>query len=106
MAVISPAAIFAALLGAESVTIWTDVDGVFSGDPRRVPDAAVIPELSYQDAAELAYFGAKVIHPNTMSPVITNDIAVWIKTVSSLSSGHKNFSCFAKGCVDKRPCGS
>ena len=59
--------------------IWTDVDGVYSADPRRVPDALVIPELSYQEAAELAYFGAKVIHPNTMSPAIANDITVWIK---------------------------
>ncbi len=73
------ASIFAALLGADSVTIWTDVDGVFSADPRRVPDALVIPELSYQEAAELAYFGAKVIHPNTMSPAIANGITVWIK---------------------------
>jgi aspartokinase/homoserine dehydrogenase 1 len=73
------ASIFAALLGANAVTIWTDVDGVFSADPRRVPDAVVIPELSYQEAAELAYFGAKVIHPNTMSPAIENNITVWIK---------------------------
>jgi len=73
------ASIFAALLGADSVTIWTDVDGVFSADPRRVPDAVVVPELSYQEAAELAYFGAKVIHPNTMSPAISNGITVWIK---------------------------
>ena len=73
------ASIFAALLGAQSLTIWTDVDGVYSADPRRVPDALIIPELSYQEAAELAYFGAKVIHPNTMSPAIANDITVWIK---------------------------
>ena len=73
------ASIFAALLAASSVTIWTDVDGVLSADPRRVPDAFVIPELSYQEAAELAYFGAKVIHPNTMSPAIANGITVWIK---------------------------
>jgi aspartokinase/homoserine dehydrogenase 1 len=73
------ASIFAALLDAESVTIWTDVDGVFSADPRRVPDAVVIPELSYQEAAELAYFGAKVIHPDTMSPAIANQITVWIR---------------------------
>ena len=73
------ASIFAALLGADSVIIWTDVDGVFSADPRRVPDAVVIPELSYQEASELAYFGAKVIHPNTMSPAIANGITVWIK---------------------------
>jgi aspartokinase/homoserine dehydrogenase 1 len=73
------ASIFAALLGAGELTIWTDVDGVYSADPRRVPDAVIIPELSYQEAAELAYFGAKVIHPNTMSPAIANDINVWIK---------------------------
>ncbi len=73
------ASIFAALLGADSVIIWTDVDGVFSADPRRVPDAIVIPELSYQEAAELAYFGAKVIHPNTMAPAIAKNITVWIK---------------------------
>src|SRR5215213_1858851 len=73
------ASVFGALLGADSVTIWTDVDGVFSADPRRVADAVVIPELSYKEAAELAYFGAKVIHPNTMSPAITHNITVWIK---------------------------
>ena len=73
------ASIFGALLGSDSVTIWTDVDGVFSADPRLVKEALVIPELSYQEAAELAYFGAKVIHPNTMSPAIANGITVWIK---------------------------
>ncbi len=73
------ASIFAALLGAASVTIWTDVDGVLSADPRRVPDALVVPRLSYQEAAELAYFGAKVIHPNTMSPVIAGGIPVLVK---------------------------
>lgn len=73
------ASIFGALLGADSVTIWTDVDGVFSADPRRVPEAVVVPELSYQEAAELAYFGAKVIHPSTMSPAIAHNITVTIK---------------------------
>lgn len=73
------ASIFGALLGADSVTIWTDVDGVFTADPRRVPEAVVIPELSYEEAAELAYFGAKVIHPSTMSPAIAHNITVWIK---------------------------
>ena len=73
------ASIFGALLGADAVTIWTDVDGVYSADPRQVADAVVIPDLSYQEAAELAYFGAKVIHPNTMSPAITHNITVWIK---------------------------
>lgn len=73
------ASIFAALLDADSVTIWTDVNGVLSADPRRVPDALVIPELSYEEAAELAYFGAKVVHPNTMAPAIARGIPIWIK---------------------------
>jgi aspartokinase/homoserine dehydrogenase 1 len=73
------ASIFGALLCADSITIWTDVDGVLSADPRRVPDAVVIPELSYQEAAELAYFGAKVVHPNTMSPAIKLGIPIHIK---------------------------
>ena len=73
------ASIFATLLDAAEVTIWTDVDGVLSADPRRVPDALVVPALSYQEAAELAYFGAKVIHPNTMAPVIAGAIPIHIR---------------------------
>ena len=64
------AAIVGRLLHASSISIWTDVDGVLSADPRRVPDAHVIPEVSYTEAMELAYFGAKVIHPKTMQPAI------------------------------------
>ncbi len=73
------ASIFGALLDAREVNIWTDVDGVMSGDPRLVPDAAVIPELSYHEAMELAYFGAKVIHPKTMEPAVSNDIPLYIR---------------------------
>lgn len=73
------ASIFGSMLDADNITIWTDVDGVLSADPRRVPDAHVIPELSYQEAAELAYFGAKVVHPNTMYPAIKKGIPIWIK---------------------------
>jgi len=73
------AAIFAALLKADSLTIWTDVDGVLSGDPRRVPEARVINALTYSEAMELAYFGASVIHPQTMGPAVANDIPVLIK---------------------------
>lgn len=65
------AAIMGKLLQSRSVTIWTDVDGVLSADPRRVPNAFVIPEVSYSEAMELAYFGAKVIHPKTMQPAIS-----------------------------------
>ena len=73
------ASIFGALLGADAVHIWTDVDGVMSGDPRRVPEAAVIDEISYSEAMELAYFGAKVIHPQTMAPAVANGIPIRIR---------------------------
>jgi len=73
------ASIFAALLDAEEIVIWTDVDGVLSADPRRVPDAKVIDSLSYNEAMELAYFGAKVIHPQTMAPAVEREIPIWIR---------------------------
>jgi len=59
------ASIFGRMLRAASITIWTDVSGVYSADPRRVPEAQILPEVSYTEAVELAYFGAKVIHPKT-----------------------------------------
>ena len=73
------ASIFGALLQAAQIHIWTDVDGVLSADPRRVPDAQVIDSLSYNEAMELAYFGAKVIHPQTMAPAVTHNIPIWIR---------------------------
>ena len=73
------ASIFAALAGADELVIWTDVDGVMSADPNRVPEARVIESLSYNEAMELAYFGAKVIHPQTLGPAIENDIPVFIR---------------------------
>ena len=73
------ASIFGALLDATEVHIWTDVDGVMSGDPRRVPEAKIIDEMSYSEAMELAYFGAKVIHPQTMAPAIGRGIPIWIR---------------------------
>ncbi len=73
------ASIFGALLEATEITIWTDVDGVMSADPRRVPDAAVIHSLSYNEAMELAYFGAKVIHPQTMAPAIAKQVPIVIR---------------------------
>lgn len=71
--------IFGALLDAEEIHIWTDVDGVLSADPRLVPDAKVIDSLSYNEAMELAYFGAKVIHPQTMAPAVRKSIPIWIR---------------------------
>ena len=73
------AAIFAALTKASELTIWTDVDGVLSGDPRRIPEAQIISSLSYNEAMELAYFGAKVIHPQTMGPAVANNIPILIR---------------------------
>lgn len=65
------AAILGKLLSATQINIWTDVDGCLSADPRRVPGAYVIPDVSYNEAMELSYFGAKVIHPKTMQPAIS-----------------------------------
>ena len=73
------ATILGAALHAEEVIIWTDVDGVLTADPRLVPDARTIPEISYREAAELAYFGAKVLHPKTLNPVVHAAIPVWIR---------------------------
>src|SRR5690606_36052569 len=73
------ASIFGALLEAEEIHIWTDVDGVMSANPRLVPDAVLLDELSYDEAMELAYFGARVIHPGTMAPAVTRAIPIFIR---------------------------
>ena len=73
------ATILGAALGAAEVIIWKSVDGVLTADPRIVPDARTIPEISYREAAELAYFGAKVLHPKTLRAVIGSGIPVWIR---------------------------
>ncbi|MBL9077287.1 MAG: bifunctional aspartate kinase/homoserine dehydrogenase I [Planctomycetes bacterium] len=69
-------AIFAALFMARELHVWSDVDGVLSADPRLVPEAVHIPKLSYAEACELAYFGAKVLHPQTMAPAIERGIPI------------------------------
>jgi aspartokinase/homoserine dehydrogenase 1 len=79
------ASLFAALLDAEAIQIWTDVSGVASADPRRVPDAVILPRLSYNEAMELAYFGASVLHPHTMAPAIEKGIP--IRILDSRGSG-------------------
>jgi len=73
------AAIFAALGSALELSIWSDVDGVMSADPNRVPEARVIDQLTYNEAMELAYFGANVIHPQTLGPIIDNEIPLFIR---------------------------
>lgn len=81
------AAIMGRLLSANSISIWTDVDGVLSADPRRVPQAQILSDVSYNEAMELAYFGAKVIHPKTMQPAISSDpqIPIFIRNTFNSS---------------------
>ncbi len=72
------ATLFASCMGADEVEIWTDVDGMMSADPRIVADAWTIKHISFAEASELAYFGAKVLHPSTVLPAVRNDIPVRI----------------------------
>jgi len=73
------ASILAGALDAEELWIWTDVDGIMSADPRLVPDARVLDSITYREAAELAYNGAKVLHPRTLAPLMERGIPVWSK---------------------------
>jgi aspartate kinase len=73
------ASILSAALDASELWIWTDVDGIMSADPRLVPDAVVLEEITYAEAAELAYNGAKVLHPRTLAPLVEKQIPVWSK---------------------------
>lgn len=74
------AALFAEALDANNLQIWTDVDGVYTTDPRVAPNAQQIPELSFNEAAELSTFGAKVLHPSTLWPAIRQNINVFVGT--------------------------
>lgn len=73
------ASILSSALDASELWIWTDVDGIMTADPRTVPNAVVLPEVTYNEAAELAYNGAKVLHPRTLAPLIDKQIPVWSK---------------------------
>ncbi len=82
------AAILAGALTAKTLEIWTDVSGMMTADPRMVPNARSIAEISYQEAMELSHFGAKVIYPPTIQPVLNANIPVWIKnTFAAQDSG-------------------
>ncbi|CAL1363992.1 unnamed protein product [Linum trigynum] len=80
------AAIMGAMLRARQVTIWTDVDGVYSADPRKVSEAVILKTLSYQEAWEMSYFGANVLHPRTIIPVMRYDIPIIIRNIFNLSA--------------------
>jgi bifunctional aspartokinase / homoserine dehydrogenase 1 len=73
------AAIIAGAVNATRLEIWTDVSGMMTADPRLVPHAKILPHISYQEAMELSHFGAKVIYPPTIQPVMGKNIPVWIK---------------------------
>jgi len=103
-------AIFAKLFNAHSLYIWTDVDGIYTADPQRVRSAFVIESLSYKEALELAYFGAKVLHPRAISPALEKKIPIYIKNSfnpkapgTCISNKPKKSPYFVKGltCVDK-----
>jgi aspartate kinase len=74
------AAVFANILDAESVTIWKDVEGVMNADPKDFRDAVTIPELSYKEVIEMAYYGAQVIHPKTIKPLQNKNIPLYVKS--------------------------
>ncbi len=98
------ASILAAALDASELWIWTDVDGIMSADPRSVPDARVLDALTYNEAAELAYNGAKVLHPRTLAPLIERQIPVWSKNSFHLeASRHAHCSDCGSGRRDRVP---
>ena len=93
------ASILAAVLDASELWIWTDVDGIMSADPRSVPAARVLDAVTYSEAAELAYNGAKVLHPRTLAPLIDRQIPVWSK--NSFHREHPGTKIVSK--VDEAP---
>ncbi|MBC7241032.1 MAG: aspartate kinase [Anaerolineae bacterium] len=80
------AAILGACLGAEEVQIWTDVDGILTADPNIVPEAHTLDELSYEEAEELAYYGADVLHPKTVAPV--HQAGIPLRILNSFNPSH------------------
>ena len=80
------AAIVGAAIGADEIQIWTDVDGMMTCDPRLIPQARVIERISYVEAAELAWFGAKVLHPKTIAPAVDQNIPVRVLNTHNVSS--------------------
>lgn len=91
------ASILGALLDAEEVVIWTDVNGVMSGDPRLVPEARTIPRMSYDEAMELAYFGARVLHPATMAPLVSRGIPLFIRSTFEPDAGGTRIGDVSRG---------
>src|SRR5204863_6692270 len=81
------AAILARSLNAKSVTLFKEVDGLMTADPKNVPQARVLAELHYREAAELAYYGAKVLHPRTMIPLLDRKIPLFVRNTFRDNTG-------------------
>src|SRR5947208_1480974 len=80
------ATLLARVLGAREVSLWKDVPGLLTADPRIVPDARVVPQVHLREAAELAYYGAKVLHPRALIPVIKRNVAIRIRPFADPAS--------------------
>ena len=89
------AAIIGSVLPADDVWIWTDVDGVMTTDPRIAPEAQTLPEISYGEIAELAYYGAKVLHPKTIRPVV--DAGIGLRICNTFNPSHPGTRLIANG---------
>jgi aspartate kinase len=89
------AGLLGALLQARDVWIWTDVDGVMSADPRMVPAARTLAEISYREVAELAYYGAKVLHPKTIRPVV--EAGIGLRICNTFNPEHPGTRLVANG---------
>ena len=95
------AAILGAVLPADDVWIWTDVDGVMSADPRIVPAAQTLPAISYSEIAELAFYGAKVLHPKTIRPVV--DEGIGLRICNTFNPSHPGTRLIGNGKSDGKP---
>ncbi|GIL88501.1 hypothetical protein Vretimale_15367 [Volvox reticuliferus] len=89
------ATIMGALLRSRHITIWTDVDGVYSADPRKVPEAVCLPSMTYHEAWELSYFGANVLHPRTTLPAMKYHIPITIRNFFNQTASGTRISDFA-----------
>ncbi|TYP91712.1 aspartate kinase [Fodinibius salinus] len=104
------ASLIGAALSAEAIEIWTDVSGIFTCDPRLVSQAKSIPQLNFREATELAYFGAKVLHPSTTKPASLNDIPIRVKNIfapedaGTVISGDNQTDNGVKAMTSKQDC--
>jgi len=90
------AAIFSHLLGAESMTIWKDVPGVLNGDPRIFPNRILLDKIDYEEAIEMTYYGAQVIHPKTLNPLKSKNIPLYVKSFLAAQNSGTEISTFSQ----------